>query len=90
MTMGRERALGSDGNKEQAEGSQSRGRGKGVGLTDAGSEGLLKVRIPVWSQGSLPLKEDSVIRVLQAKVQCLECDLGTVLLSPPQALISAE
>jgi hypothetical protein len=68
--------LGSDSNKEQAEGSQSRGRGKGVGLTDAGSEGPLKVRIPVTLQGSLPSKADSVIRVLQAKVQCLERDLG--------------
>jgi hypothetical protein len=47
MTTGRERVLGGDGNKEQVEGSQSGGRGKGVGSTDAGSEGPLKVRIPV-------------------------------------------
>jgi predicted nucleic acid-binding Zn-ribbon protein len=76
MTTGRERVLGGDGNKEQAEGSQSGGRGKGVGSTDAGSEGPLKVRIPARSQGLLPSKADSVIRALQAKVQRLERDLG--------------
>jgi hypothetical protein len=76
MTTGKGRALGSDGNKEQAEGSQSGGRGKGVSSTDAGLEGPLTVRIPPRSQGSFPSKTDNVMRALQAKVQRLERDLG--------------
>jgi len=65
---GKGRVVGSEGNVGAVGRSQGRGRVKGVGL--------LTVRIPVPSQGSSSLKADNVIHALEAKVQCLEYDLG--------------
>jgi len=57
--------------------SQGRGRVKGVGSKSVGMEGAgpLTVKIPAPLQSLSSSKVDNVIRVLQAKVQCLEYDL---------------
>jgi len=75
---GKGRAAGSEGDVRAAAGSQGGGRVKGVGSKGVGMEGagLLMVKIPVPSQSSSSSKVDNVIRVLQAKVQRLEYDLG--------------
>jgi len=75
---GKGRVSGSKGNIGVAGQSQGRGRVKGVGSKGAGTEGAgsLTVRIPVPSQGSSSLKVENIIHTLQAKVQCLEYNLG--------------
>ena len=75
---GKGRVAGSEDNVGVAVWSQGRGRVKGVGSKGVGMEGVgsLMVRIPAPSQGSSSSKVDNVIRMLQAKVQHLEYDLG--------------